>query len=179
MDSTVTVGSGLAPRCVGRHRGLFNRPTRHSAWQPLPWPTPVVPKPPPPCVRAPRTNSRPTRCACVDGSDRGNAYFSVEWAWMPGLVRGYPSLNNFFFLIHTRGPDGGGGCGVEGVGGWCVGPPIPMPLEGGGDRGGREFVRGGRIHDGKQGKGATGGCLGRLPQRRWDRRVRRRSGAYQ
>jgi hypothetical protein len=67
-----------------------------------------------------------------------------------------------------------------------VGTGGPMPLEGGGDRGGREFVRGGRIHAGKQGGeegwvGCEQGEGGRrrrvqLPQRsggtqRWDRRV--------
>jgi hypothetical protein len=97
VDSTVTVGSGHAPRCVGRHRGLFDRPTRHSAWRPLPWPMPPVPAVPLQCVRGRRTNSTPTLCSCVDEQREGRPTFSVEWAWMPGLVRGVPSLNNFFF----------------------------------------------------------------------------------
>ena len=158
----MTVASGPAPRCVGRDRGLLNRPTRHSAWQPMPMPMWPVPAVAPPCVRAPRTNSTPTRSACVDEQREGRPTFSVEWAWMPGLVRGYPSLNNFFFLIHTRGAARGSGCDAAGAGLWCVGPPKGMPLEGGWDRGGREFVRGGRIHAGKQGEWGDGWVSGAI-----------------
>jgi len=74
-----------------------------------------------------------------------------------GTGQGGTFFKQFFFLnTHTRGAARGSGCDAAGAGRVVCGATHPMPLEGGRDRGGREFVRGGRIHDAKQG-GEEGG----------------------
>ena len=104
------------------------------------------------CVGRERTRRPPYERAWMEQREGRpeSGPISCGWAWMLGLVRGYPSLNNFFFLIHTRGAAAGSGCDAEGAGVWCVGPRMDAA---GGWRGwgGPKFVRGGRIHAGKQG----------------------------
>ena len=73
---------------------------------------------------------------------------------MLGLVRGYPSLNNFFFLIHKPGQPAAGG--VEGVEAGRRKRGVP------GERGGIRFVEGPRIHDGKQGEWGDGWVSGAI-----------------
>ena len=65
------------------------------------------------CVGRERTRRPPYERAWMEQwQERPEARpISCGWAWMLGLVRGYPSLNNFFFLIHTRGAAAGSGCG--------------------------------------------------------------------
>lgn len=142
------------------HRGLFNRNTSHAGWQPGPWHRQAgrllaVD------VRAWRAHEFvATPVEFVDGAGDGaracheRGHF-VQWVggnlW---CVHPYPSLNNFFFLIHKPGQPVAGG--VEGVEAGRRKRGVP------GERGRVKFVDGPRIHAAKQGEWGDGWVSGAI-----------------